>query len=84
MLRDSLVFGSSRYVLLGLSMVRNVVVAKILGPADYGLWIILSLLFTYGDQIHLGLRHAGDRELPFLMGQGDYERSDTTDALPIS
>lgn len=76
--REGVLFSSSRYFLLGLSFLRNFVLAKFLGPENYGIWIVISLLLTYADQIHLGLRHAGDRELPFLMGQGDYERSAAT------
>ncbi len=68
-------FASSRYVLLGLSMIRNFFVAKYLGPADYGLWIVIGLLLTYGDQIHLGLRHAGDKEVPYYRGQGREDES---------
>jgi O-antigen/teichoic acid export membrane protein len=70
-LRDSIVFSSSRNLLLGLSLIRNVVIARVLGPSDYGYWVIISLLLTYGDQIHLGLRHAGDRELPYQRGQSN-------------
>jgi O-antigen/teichoic acid export membrane protein len=70
LLKNSVVFASSRYVLLGLSMIRNFFVAKYLGPSDYGLWIVIGLLLTYGDQIHLGLRHAGDKEIPYYRGQG--------------
>ena len=68
---DSLFFSSSRYVLLGLSAVRNIVVARMLGPGDYGYWVIFSVILTYGDQLHLGLRHAGDKEIPFLNGRGE-------------
>ena len=73
--KDSVVFASSRYVLLGLSLIRNFFVAKFLGPSDYGLWVVIGLLLTYGDQIHLGLRHAGDKEIPYYRGQGRGDES---------
>lgn len=72
---EGLVFSSSRYVLIGLSLIRNLVIARFLGPEDYGYWVIISLLLTYGDQLHLGLRHAGDREIPFLRGQDQEQKS---------
>lgn len=75
LLKNSVVFASSRYVLLGLSMIRNFFVAKYLGPSDYGLWVVIGLLLTYGDQIHLGLRHAGDKEIPYCRGQGKEDES---------
>ncbi len=74
-IRDTLYFSSSRYLLLGLSVVRNLVVARVLGPEDYGLWIIATLVLTYGDQIHLGLRHAGDKEIPYYTGRSDIQQA---------
>lgn len=71
LLADSLVFSSSRYILLALSVVRNIVVAKVLSPEEYGYWIIVTLVLTYGDLIHLGLRHAGEKEIPFLNGRNN-------------
>lgn len=75
MLHDSVVFSGSRYVLLIFSLIRNFIVAKYLGPSDYGLWVVIGLLLTYGDQIHLGLRHAGDKEIPYYRGQGRTDES---------
>lgn len=75
LLVEGILFSASRYVLLGLSAVRNLVVAKVLGPEEYGYWIILSLVLTYGDQLHLGLRHAGDKEIPFLRGKREDTRA---------
>ena len=69
LLRESAVFSVSRYALLGLSFVRNFVVARALDPEQYGYWVIVMLVLTYGDQIHLGLRHAGDKEIPYYRGQ---------------
>jgi O-antigen/teichoic acid export membrane protein len=75
LLTDSIVFSASRYVLIGLSVVRNLVVARMLGPDEYGFWVIVTLILTYGDQAHFGLRHAGDREIPYWRGVGDEARA---------
>lgn len=50
---------------MALGVVRNFAVASALGPESYGMWVIVMLVLTYGDQLHLGLRHAGDREIPY-------------------
>ncbi len=68
--KDSLTFSSTRYVLTGLSALRNFALAKVLDPENYGYWVVLSLVLAYGDQVHLGLRHAGERDIPFLKGRG--------------
>src|SRR3972149_4811901 len=74
--KDSLTFSSARYVLMGLSALRNFALAKVLDPENYGYWVVLSLIFAYGDQIHIGLRHAGDRDIPFLRGQERHDEAD--------
>jgi O-antigen/teichoic acid export membrane protein len=71
LLTDILVVSSSRNVLLGLSFIRNLLIARLFQPEEYGFWVIISLIMTYGDQIHLGYRHAGDREIPFYTGRAE-------------
>ncbi|HLE31505.1 MAG TPA: oligosaccharide flippase family protein [Bacteroidota bacterium] len=67
--RDSLLFSSARYVIMVLSAVRNLVLARVLDPEHFGYWVVLSLVLAYGDLVHGGLRHAGDREIPYFRGQ---------------
>jgi len=78
LLRDSALFSFSRYVLMGMSFIRNFVVARVLDPENYGYWVIVTIVLAYGDQIHLGLRHAGDKEIPYLQGQGRSDESQRT------
>ncbi len=69
MFRSALSFSSARYVVMGLSAVRNLVLARLLDPEHYGYWVVLSLVLAYGDFVHGGLRHAGEREIPYFRGQ---------------
>jgi O-antigen/teichoic acid export membrane protein len=71
LLKDSSFFSASRYLILGLGFARNVLIAKFLSPADYGIWVIITLVLIYGDQVHCGLRHLGDKEIPFRRGRGE-------------
>jgi O-antigen/teichoic acid export membrane protein len=63
--KDSLIFSLSRYALMALGLLRNFVIGHALGPEAYGSWVIVVLVLSYGDQLHLGLRHAGDKEIPY-------------------
>ena len=82
LITDSVAFSVSRYILVGLSLVRNFVVAHELGPSEYGVWIIVTLVTSYGDQIHLGLRHAGDKEIPYRRSsQGEKEALASANAI---
>jgi O-antigen/teichoic acid export membrane protein len=71
LLKDSSFFSASRYLILGLGFARNVLIAKFLSPAEYGIWVIMALVLIYGDQVHCGLRHLGDKEIPFRRGRGE-------------
>lgn len=71
LLKDSTFFSASRYLILGFGFVRNLLIAKFLSPADYGVWVLITLVLTYGDQIHLGLRHFGDKAIPYQRGRGE-------------
>ncbi len=49
----------------------NLVAARWLGPAAYGLWNSFTLALTYAPVLTLGTINAMNREVPLLMGKGD-------------
>lgn len=55
-------------------LVGGMVVARVLGPTDYGLWSALQLITTYGTYASLGLLNALNREVPIYRGRGDEEK----------
>jgi O-antigen/teichoic acid export membrane protein len=69
--RDTIVLSGSRYLILGLGMLRNLFMARLLGADSYAYWVLFLLVLQYADQAHLGLRLAGDCEIPVLRGRGD-------------
>lgn len=52
-------------------LVGGMVVARVLGPTDYGLWNALQLITIYGTYASLGLLNALNREVPIYRGRGD-------------
>lgn len=52
----------------------GLVVARVLGPADYGLWNALQLITLYGTYASLGLLNALNREVPIYRGRGNEEK----------
>lgn len=62
---DGLLYSGSRYLVLALGFIRSFVIAGILAPTEYGLWVLFTTILMYTDQFHLGLRHLGDREIPY-------------------
>ncbi len=54
-----------------LGMLRGFIVAGGLGPALYGAWNILMVIFTYNSYADLGLANGMNKEMPYLRGKGD-------------
>jgi len=75
LLRQTFFVTLSRYVIIGVSVVRNVVIARLLGPDQYHYWVLFLLALVYTDQVHFGLRHAGDREFPLERGKGNHDEA---------
>ena len=48
-IRDSVGFAFSQYLVRALNLARGLVAARLLGPAAYGAWSALLLLFDYGE-----------------------------------
>jgi len=59
---STILFQGSRFLCFFLS-------AKLLGPEEFGLWNLLSLLLLYRGITHLGVIPAMNREVPFLIGE---------------
>lgn len=55
-------------------LVGGLVVARVLGPTDYGLWNALQLIAVYGAYASFGLHGAVNREVPIYRGRGDEEK----------
>ena len=77
-LGNTVIVSGTRYVSLGFGMARNLFVAWLFGPENFSYWILFLLVLQYADQVHLGLRLAGDVEIPRLRGAGDEATADTT------
>ena len=53
-----------------LGFIRYFYIGSVFTPAMYGAWVIYSTILEYADQMHFGLRHIGDREIPRLLRVG--------------
>ncbi len=63
---DVVKIASARYLTRALLLLKTVVVARVLGPADYGLIGLVVLVPTYGQWTDLGLLGGLVRKLPVL------------------
>ncbi len=76
--------GSSLYLTRVFYLLRGLVTARILGPADYGVWGALSILLNYANLTPLGSAEAVGREIPYYAQKGDEARVRSTKELAFS
>lgn len=74
-LKEFAVFASSTLWQQATRFGTNLIAATHLGPANWGLWQILSLILMYGPNAHLGTLNGMNREVPLLKGQGEPEKA---------
>jgi len=68
-------FSTARYLAEALFVVRGFVLARILGPAVFGIWTQMKLVLLFIQYSHLGSHDAMVREVPYLVGAGKYEEA---------
>lgn len=60
----------SNYAFQGISMIRGLVIAKVLGPSLYGFWSILNVCFSSARLLGAGSTSAMVRQVPLNQGRG--------------
>lgn len=75
LLRDIFTFSSTSIFSQILGVISSFVVAKILGPTDFGVWNAVSIALVYGAFCDLGILPAMARDLPFYIGQGNIQKA---------
>ncbi len=69
--REFLGFGSSSIVMQLSRVASSLVVAALLGPAQWGSWFLLNLIVLYGALTQLGAMNGMNREVPAALGRED-------------
>lgn len=73
-LHDITRYGSSVFIAYFVTFFGGIVVARMLGPSDFGLWKALQLILAYSIYSELGTLTAMNREVPYFQGKGEIER----------
>jgi len=73
-LRDITYYSSSVFIAHFVVFFGGIVVARMLGPSNFGLWKALQLILTYSIYSELGSLSAMNREVPYFQGKGEIER----------
>lgn len=75
-LSHSVIFSITMYSCLLLGLLRGLIVAKLLGPAVYGIRNVFGMIMEFNSTSHLGTLFAMNREVPFYRGKGEEEKAD--------
>ena len=73
--RDSAAIALAQYVARAMVLVRGWASALALGPAGYGSWNALNLVFEYGSYASLGALQGLDLALPAAVARGERDRA---------
>jgi len=74
-IRDTSIFTVARYSAYFFTILTGLVIAKVLGPAAFGVYSALMLIVTYSHYSHLGLLPAMIKKVPFYIGKKEYNKS---------
>ena len=68
---EFVLFSASTVVYQLSRLVVSLIVARWVGPEEFGIWNALNLILLYGIVMTLGVPNGMNRDVPLLMGQGD-------------
>lgn len=78
LVRDTVGFAAAQYAVRAILMLRGVIAARLLGPAGYGAWHAINLVFDYGANATLGAQQGLDQVIPTRIADGDAARLQRT------
>ena len=76
-------YSATALVAQALGLISGFVVAKVLGPSDFGVWNAVSLALVYVGFSDLGVLPAMARDVPVYLGQGDSARARRTESVAL-
>jgi len=83
-IRDTSVLTVSRYTAYFFTILAGLVIAKMLGPASFGVYSALMLIVIYSQYSHLGLLPAMIKKVPFYNGKKEYNKTKEIENIVFS
>ena len=72
---EFLLFSASTLIFQFSRLIVSLVVAYWVGPDEFGIWNALNLLLLYGVFFTLGIPNGMNRNVPYLRGKGEQDKS---------
>ncbi|MGG4488682.1 oligosaccharide flippase family protein [Metabacillus idriensis] len=75
LIKDTYILFSVTAIAALVSFITGIWIRNILGPEEYGIWLVFSLILTYGYRMHLGILDGFNRDFPIMLGQRNYKKA---------
>jgi O-antigen/teichoic acid export membrane protein len=69
-------YSASTLLMQASKMLTALLVARLIGPSEFGWWNSLQPLLVYGAMFHFGVLNGMNRDVPYFNGKGDPERAE--------
>ncbi len=83
-IRDTSIFTVARYAAYFFTVLTGLIIAKVLGPAEFGVYSVLILIINYSHYSHFGLLNAVIKKVPFYIGKKNYEKAKETEDIAFT
>jgi len=68
--KEHVIYTGGQFFSVGVTFLFNLLVAKLLGKEQMGMWQLANLISFYGIVFTLGIPHGMSQEVPILLGRG--------------
>ena len=83
-IRNTSIFTTIRYTAYFFTILTGLVLAKVLGPAAFGVYSALMIIVNYSHHSHFGLFHAMIKKVPFYNGKKEYTKAKEIEKITFS
>jgi len=83
-IRNTSIFTIARYSAYFFTILTGLIIAKVLGPASFGVYSALMLIVAYSQYSHFGLLFAMTKKVPFYRGKKQYSKVKETENIVFS
>ena len=72
--KEHVIYTGGQFFSVGVTFLFNLLVAKLLGKEQMGIWQLANLISVYGIVFTLGIPYGMSQEIPILLGRGAGQR----------
>ncbi len=83
-MKDAGIYTLSSYAAQFLDIASGILIRRVLGPTNMGIWAFLQVIQNYAKHAGLGITTATARDVPYLLGKGEKTKAEEVANLVAS